>query len=229
MIRRTVRIFSISLLLLVAIPNYAIAYGGHGYHHSYGHSYGHYGYRHYGHHGYGIYFSHHGHIGTAGYVFLGIWGVAVLSQIFNNDNYRNRKHSNSSTNHLKFPTNLHALIIVHKSRKNCLLLKFSGMFKFRVIVIQISLNLCTTTMENDVSSHDIPDISLSFYSRKENTFISCVIPLECSILDGHLATGPLLLDKPARRAGNLHIPKSASRTGEMPAHKEHYIPSERNS
>ena len=79
MIRRAVRMFSIPLLLFIASPNYAVAYGGHGYHHSYGH-------------GYGVHYSSHGHIGTAGYVFLGILGVAVLSQIFNNDNYRDRHY-----------------------------------------------------------------------------------------------------------------------------------------
>ncbi len=93
MIRRAVRMFSIPLLLFVASPSYAIAYGGHGYHHGYSHSYGHHGYRYYGgHHGYSVHYSHYGHIGTAGYVFLGILGVAVLSQIFNNDNYRDRHY-----------------------------------------------------------------------------------------------------------------------------------------
>ena len=83
-IRQIARMLSISLLLFVATPNHAIAYGGHGY--------GHHGYSHYGHHGYGVHYSSHGHIGTAGYVFLGILGVAVLSQIFNNDNYRDRHY-----------------------------------------------------------------------------------------------------------------------------------------
>jgi len=86
MIRQTVRIFSVSFLFFIANPNYAVAYGGHGYHHGYG--YGHS----YGHHGYSIHYSHHGHIGTAGYVFLGILGVAVLSQILDNDNYRDRRY-----------------------------------------------------------------------------------------------------------------------------------------
>jgi len=86
MIRRTMRMCSISLLLFAASPNYAVAYGGHGY------GYGHHGYSHYGHHGYGVHYSSHGHIGTAGYVFLGILGIAVLSQIFNNDNYRDRHY-----------------------------------------------------------------------------------------------------------------------------------------
>ena len=88
---RVLKAFSISLLLFIASPNYAVAYGGHGYNYGYGygHGYGHYGY---GHHSYRGHYSHHGHIGTAGYVFLGILGVAVLSQILNNDNYRDRHY-----------------------------------------------------------------------------------------------------------------------------------------
>ena len=87
---RAFKLFSVSILLFIASPNYAIAYGGHGHGSHYGSSYGHYGY--YGHHGYGIHYSHHGHIGTAGYVFLGILGVAVLSHILNNDNYGDRHY-----------------------------------------------------------------------------------------------------------------------------------------
>lgn len=86
---RAFKLFSVSILLFVTSPNYAIAYGGHGYHFGYGHGYGHYGYSYNAHHGH---YSHHGHIGTAGYVFLGILGVAVLSQILNNDNYRYRHY-----------------------------------------------------------------------------------------------------------------------------------------
>ncbi|MCH8976934.1 MAG: hypothetical protein IH909_04855, partial [Proteobacteria bacterium] len=77
---RAFKLFSVSILLFVTSPNYAMAYGGHGYHFGYGHGYGHYGYSYNAHHGH---YSHHGHIGTAGYVFLGILGVAVLSQILN--------------------------------------------------------------------------------------------------------------------------------------------------
>lgn len=83
---RALKAFSISLLLFIASPNYAVAYGGHGY--NYGYGYGHS----YGHHGYRGHYSHHGHIGTAGYVFLGILGVAVLSQILDNNNYRDRHY-----------------------------------------------------------------------------------------------------------------------------------------
>lgn len=83
---RVLKAFSISLLLFIASPNYAVAYGGHGY--NYGYGYGHS----YGHHGYRGHYSHHGHIGTAGYVFLGILGVAVLSQILDNNNYRDRHY-----------------------------------------------------------------------------------------------------------------------------------------
>jgi hypothetical protein len=88
---RAFKAFSISLLLFIASPNYAVAYGGHGYNYGYGygHGYGHYGY---GHHSYGGHYSHHGHIGTAGYVFLGILGVAILSQILDNDNDRDRHY-----------------------------------------------------------------------------------------------------------------------------------------
>lgn len=86
---RAFKLFSVSILLFVTSPNYAMAYGGHGYHFGYGHGYGHYGYSYNAHHGH---YSHHGHIGTAGYVFLGILGVAVLSQILNNDNYRYRHY-----------------------------------------------------------------------------------------------------------------------------------------
>jgi len=83
---RALKAFSISLLLFIASPNYAVAYGGHGY--NYGYGYGHS----YGHHGYRGHYSHHGDIGTAGYVFLGILGVAVLSQILDNNNYRDRHY-----------------------------------------------------------------------------------------------------------------------------------------
>ncbi len=86
---RAFKLFSVSILLFVTSPNYAMAYGSHGYHFGYGHGYGHYGYSYNAHHGH---YSHHGHIGTAGYVFLGILGVAVLSQILNNDNYRYRHY-----------------------------------------------------------------------------------------------------------------------------------------
>lgn len=82
---RAFKLFSVSILLFVTSPNYAMAYGSHGYHFGYGH----YGYSYNAHHGH---YSHHGHIGTAGYVFLGILGVAVLSQILNNDNYRYRHY-----------------------------------------------------------------------------------------------------------------------------------------
>ncbi|MFT5426015.1 MAG: hypothetical protein ACI9ZT_000956 [Gammaproteobacteria bacterium] len=61
---RLFKLFSISILLFIASPNYAIAYGGHGYNYGYGHSYGH--------HGYSAHYKHHDGIGTAGYVFLGI-------------------------------------------------------------------------------------------------------------------------------------------------------------
>ena len=94
---RAFKLFSVSILLFIASPNYAIAYGGHGHGSHYGSSYGHYGY--YGHHGYGIHYSHHDHIGTAGYVFLGILGVAVLSQILNNDNYKYRHYRKSYSYH----------------------------------------------------------------------------------------------------------------------------------
>ncbi len=86
MVRRTFQMFSIPLLLFVTSPNYAIAYGGHGY--------GHHGY---GHHGYGVQYSHHGHIGTAGYVFLGILGVAVLSQILDHENDKGRRYHKTSS------------------------------------------------------------------------------------------------------------------------------------
>ena len=82
---RAFKLFSVSILLFVTSPNYAMAYGSHGYHFGYSH----YGYSYNAHHGH---YSHHGHIGTAGYVFLGILGVAVLSQILNNDNYRYRHY-----------------------------------------------------------------------------------------------------------------------------------------
>jgi len=91
---RAIKLFSISLLLFVASPNYAFAYGGHGYHQGYGHQYGHRGYRNYG---YSANYSHHGHIGTAGYVFLGILGVAVLSQILDNNNDRDRRYRKYTT------------------------------------------------------------------------------------------------------------------------------------
>lgn len=95
LIRRTFQLFFISLLFFAVSPNYAVAYGGHGYHYGYGHGY--HGYRHYGYHGYSYsaYYSHHGDIGTAGYVFLGILGVAVLSQILDNDNDRYRDNRRS--------------------------------------------------------------------------------------------------------------------------------------
>ena len=82
---RAFKLFSVSILLFVTSPNYAMAYGSHGYHFGYSH----YGYSYNAHHGH---YSHHGHIGTAGYVFLGILGVAVLSQILNNNNYRYRHY-----------------------------------------------------------------------------------------------------------------------------------------
>jgi hypothetical protein len=90
--RRILKLFSISFLLFTASPNYAIAYGGHGY--SYGHGYGHHGY---GHHRYRGHYSHHGGIGTAGYVFLGILGVAILSQVLDNNNDRDRRYRESRT------------------------------------------------------------------------------------------------------------------------------------
>lgn len=92
LIRRAVQIFFFSFLIFAASSNHAIAYGGHGYHYGYGLSYGYHGYRHYGNHGvgYSAYYSQHGNIGTAGYVFLGILGVAVLSQILDNNNDRYR-------------------------------------------------------------------------------------------------------------------------------------------
>jgi hypothetical protein len=97
LIRRTLQLFFISLLFFTGTHNNAVAYGGHGYHHGYGHSYN--GYRHYGHRGYGYsaYYSDHGDIGTAGYVFLGILGVAVLSLILDNDNDRDRYTHKSNT------------------------------------------------------------------------------------------------------------------------------------
>ena len=88
------KLFSIAFLLFIASPNDAVAYGGHGYQYGYGHGYGHHGY---GHLGYRGHYSHHGHIGTAGYVFLGILGVAVLSQILDNDNDRDRRYRGSRT------------------------------------------------------------------------------------------------------------------------------------
>jgi hypothetical protein len=92
---RAFKIFSISLLLFLASSGNAVAYGGHGYHYGYGHGYGYHGYRHYGHHGFHGHYSHHGHIGTAGYIFIGILGVAILSHILNNDNYRHRHYRES--------------------------------------------------------------------------------------------------------------------------------------
>lgn len=93
-IRRILQILSISLLSFAACPNYAFAYGGHGYYYGYGHghNYGHHGYRHYGHHDYGAHYNYHGHIGSAGYVFLGILSFAILSQILDNNNDRDRRY-----------------------------------------------------------------------------------------------------------------------------------------
>ena len=88
--RRLSKLFFISFLLFIASPNYAIAYGGHGYNYGYGH------------HGYRGHYGHHGGIGTAGYVILGILGVAVLSQILDNDNDRDRRYRESRT--YKLPT-----------------------------------------------------------------------------------------------------------------------------
>ena len=85
LIRRTHQLFFISLLFFTGSPNYAVAYGGYGYGHGY------LGY------GYSVYYSDHGGIGTAGYVFLGILGVAVLSQILDNDNDRYRYSRKSHT------------------------------------------------------------------------------------------------------------------------------------
>jgi len=83
---RAFKVFSISLLLFFASTGNAVAYGGHGYHYGYGHGYGYHGYGHY---------SHHGHIGTAGYVFIGILGIAILSHILHNDNYGYRHYRES--------------------------------------------------------------------------------------------------------------------------------------
>ena len=95
----------ISCLLFVTAPDYAVAYGGYG--HSYGQGYspsghgyrhdGRHGYGHRKHHGYSSHYRHHGHIGTAAYVFLGILGVAVLSQILDNDNDQDRRYQKSTT------------------------------------------------------------------------------------------------------------------------------------
>jgi hypothetical protein len=106
---RIVRMFSIALLLFAASPNYAVAYGGYGY------GYGHHGYSHYGHHGYSAHYSHHGHIGTAGYVFLGILGVAILSQVLDNDNDRDRRYQRSRS-YNQPPTQPRQVSIDNKSK-----------------------------------------------------------------------------------------------------------------
>lgn len=65
----------------------AVAYGGH--HFGYGyHHFGHHG--HHGHHGFHASIHHHGGIGTAGYVVLGILGAVVLSHIIDSHTYRQR-------------------------------------------------------------------------------------------------------------------------------------------
>ncbi|MEE9552247.1 MAG: hypothetical protein V3V89_04295, partial [Gammaproteobacteria bacterium] len=76
---------SIAFFLFIASPNHAVAYGGH---HS-GYGYQHYG--HNGHHSYSGHYSHHGDIGTAGYVILGILGVAILSSIISSSNHYEQK------------------------------------------------------------------------------------------------------------------------------------------
>ena len=85
-IRRILQILSISLLFFAASPNYAFAYGGHGYNYGYGHGHN------YAHHDYGAHYKYHGHIGSAGYVFLGVLSLAILSQILDNNNDRDRRY-----------------------------------------------------------------------------------------------------------------------------------------
>ncbi|MCG8324741.1 MAG: hypothetical protein MI673_04425 [Thiotrichales bacterium] len=60
-------------LVFIAGSGNAMAYGGYGYHH-----------------GVHAHYSHHGGIGTAGYVFLGILSFAILSHIFDDRYYRKR-------------------------------------------------------------------------------------------------------------------------------------------
>lgn len=74
----------VSCLIFISNNHSAYAYGVYGHHHGYRHHYG------YGHGVHGHY-SHHGGIGTAGYVILGLLGVAVLSHLFNED--RRNNHS----------------------------------------------------------------------------------------------------------------------------------------
>ena len=75
-------------------------YGGH----HYGHGYGHNVYRNY-HHSYNYHHGYYGHYGiharvgdTAGYVILGILGVAVLSHIFNNNSREQHQYRNTYSN-----------------------------------------------------------------------------------------------------------------------------------
>ena len=74
--------------------HYGHGYGHHGYRHHYGHHYGH-NYRHsYGHHyGYNSHYGVSAHFsGDAGYVILGLLGVAVLSHIISNNSYRHNRY-----------------------------------------------------------------------------------------------------------------------------------------
>ena len=71
--RKFCQLVSISLFLFLASPSQTWAYGG--YHYGYHHEYG-----------------HHGGIGTAGYVVLGILGAVLLSHILNDDNYRHERY-----------------------------------------------------------------------------------------------------------------------------------------
>lgn len=89
-VTRWSRALSISLLLFIASPNHAFAYGGHhGY--SYGHSYGHHGHGRHGH------YSHHGGIGVAGYVLLGVLSFAVITSVLNNNNDNYKPYRKSRT------------------------------------------------------------------------------------------------------------------------------------
>ena len=81
---RTCRVFSIAFFLFMAGSGNAAAHGGY----NLGYGYSDYGYR--GHYGFSAGYSSHGDIGTAGYVILGLFGAALLSQILSYDDYRTR-------------------------------------------------------------------------------------------------------------------------------------------
>ncbi len=97
-VSRLFKTLLVCFFILSSSPSYAGYYKGH----HYGHGYGHHGYRHYPHnyghrygyrHGYRGHYGVHAHVsGDAGYVILGILGVAVLSHIISNNNYRQKQY-----------------------------------------------------------------------------------------------------------------------------------------